>query len=145
MTRWMLFCDQLSCCTTGSSSYSVSLDNDLPVLLWMHDNHRVARMRVAISRSGSSFGQGLELMKHSVRSIMETLGENDFVNIAQASDVLSSSVWGLAASQTTQNFRIQVIFQTRTFCYYVLLEWVESSVSQTIRMYEQAFSNLLLI
>lgn len=37
---------------------------------------------LTVCRSGSSFGQALALMKHSIKSLIDTLGDNDFVNVA---------------------------------------------------------------
>ena len=36
-------------------------------------------------RSGSTFGQALALTKHAVQSLLDTLGDNDFVNVAHVS------------------------------------------------------------
>ena len=36
-------------------------------------------------RSGSTHGQALQLMKVSISSLLDTLGENDFVNIVAVS------------------------------------------------------------
>ena len=40
-------------------------------------------MLFLLFRSGSVHGKALELVKVAVKSLLDTLGENDFVNIAQ--------------------------------------------------------------
>jgi len=44
--------------------------------------HMGKMRRHVACRSGSCYGQALALMKHSIRSLIETLAENDFVNVA---------------------------------------------------------------
>jgi len=43
------------------------------------------RRRLVACRSGSSYGQALALMKHSISSLIETLDIDDFVNVANVS------------------------------------------------------------
>ena len=52
----------------------------------------VLRANYIFNRSGSVAGKALELVKVAVKSLMDTLGENDFVNIAKVSIITHTSL-----------------------------------------------------
>ena len=58
------------------------IDNNISQTTVCHVNDMYWHEWLVASRSGSCFGQALALMKYSIKSLIDTLGENDFVNVA---------------------------------------------------------------
>ncbi|KAI0212369.1 Voltage-dependent calcium channel subunit alpha-2/delta-1 [Lamellibrachia satsuma] len=70
-------------------------------------------MFILIDTSGSTHGQALTLIKHSVKSLLDTLGENDFVNVAKFSD--KASFVGCFDRFVQANYRNKQVLMDKVF------------------------------